>query len=97
MANKPAIKTRLYSDWRIDQDYWDKLAPAEREYLLKFIDDYYHKLGEDSPERRDIITLTASQAACLLYPRQRSHYTPEDYMEDPCPRSAPTPKTRRSE
>lgn len=91
-----AFETRLYNEWRIDQDYWDKLSPSEQEYLLNFLKDFYDRADHNAAQR-DILTITDEQAACLLYPRQRSHYTPDDYKEDPCPRSAPTRRTRRSE
>lgn len=94
MASKTAAK---YLEWRIDIDYWDSLPPQALAYLVDFIQEFYQNDGPNSPERRDILTVTEDQAVELTLPRQRAYYTPDDYKEDRCPRSAPTRKTRPSE
>lgn len=93
MSKKP--NKRSYSEWRIDIDYWAKLNAADQAYLVNFLDGYYHEDREIASQ--DIVTLTVEQASDILTPRQRSHYTPDDYMEERCPRSASTRKTLPSE
>ncbi len=79
--NRPALQTKAYSDWRIDIDYWHKLNEEQTAWLITFLDEYYHDIGEDSPARRDIVTLTLDQSTTLLTPNPERNpsYTQDDY------------------
>lgn len=83
MANKrPPIKTRTYSSWRIDIDYWHKLNEEETQWLVAFLEDYYTSADPHSSERRDIVTLDARQTKTLLKPgKYNPSYTQDDYRD----------------
>lgn len=42
-------KTRYHSQWRVDQDYKDKLTQEDLEWLEKFNDEYYRSDFSDEP------------------------------------------------
>lgn len=49
MALRGKKKTRFHSRWRVDQDYVQKLSPAERAWLDRFNDEYYRAEFAEKP------------------------------------------------
>jgi hypothetical protein len=72
MANGKKKATRFHSRWRVDQDYLQKLGPAERDWIEKFNDEYYRAefkgepLHPAGPLRRQIFRAQNAAAVDLV-------------------------------
>lgn len=72
MASGKKKATRFHSRWRVDQDYLQKLGPADRDWIEKFNDEYYRAeftgdaLHPAGGLRRDIFAAQNSAARDLV-------------------------------